>query len=435
MSNRVRCIRNYLRAAGYLNRTLVVPLHADEITYNYDRRAYFDVNHTRHCFGPRTVLSRDELLQEERKRRMGSAGGGGGKGGGDVRIDVDQIVCLTGRCYNQVHIGIPDLLPNLTGIGYSPNVKWTNGGFVHDHPINITDFHRVNSMLLPSARLITFSDLGSLTIDATKMEDGSFMHNVDLPFFRLPGCPDPLAVKPHPVILEAADAFVRSSLLQGLPREWEVKNSSSVDGSSSTRSNTSASNSSNSISTDSSSSSSSSGAGSSSSGEGNNSSSGDENSSLAIGRYMAIHWRRTDLIKSFKDPLSHLTVEQTGRCVARKMIRSGNLTTLFLATDTNDEEVNQLETIIRTYIPNLRLVRQPTSLTGEVWAAVLAQAHFTHMFTVQAMLDKVICAMADVFSGTDASSFSKDIMRIRAGLRFQVCDDAPICQGKALVGD
>ncbi|CAI5484932.1 unnamed protein product [Closterium sp. Yama58-4] len=136
-----------------------------------------------------------------------------------------------------------------------------------------------------------------------------------------------------------------------------------------------------------------------------------------------------------QDPLSHLTVEQTGRCVARKMIRSGNLTTLFLATDTNDEEVNELEKIMRTYIPNLRLVRQPMFLTGEDWAALLAQANFTHMFTVQAMLDKVICAMADVFSGTDASSFSLDITRIRAGLRFQVCDDAPICHGQALVGE
>ncbi|CAI5491886.1 unnamed protein product [Closterium sp. Naga37s-1] len=101
------------------------------------------------------------------------------------------------------------------------------------------------------------------------------------------------------------------------------------------------------------------------------------------------------------------------------MIRSGNLTTLFLATDTNDEEVKELEKIMRTYIPNLRLVRQPTFLTGEDWAAVLAQANFTHMFTVQAMLDKVICAMADVFSGTDASSFSLDITRIRAGLRVK----------------
>ncbi|CAI7901021.1 unnamed protein product [Closterium sp. NIES-53] len=138
MSNRVRCIKNYLLAAGYLNRTLVVPLHADEITYHYERRAYFDVNHTRRCFGPRTVISRDEFLQEERERRMGGAGGadgggkgggggGGGEAGGNVAVNVDQIVCLIGRCYNQDHMGVPDRMPNLTGIGYSPSLKWTNG--------------------------------------------------------------------------------------------------------------------------------------------------------------------------------------------------------------------------------------------------------------------------------------------------------------------
>ncbi|CAI7783606.1 unnamed protein product [Closterium sp. NIES-54] len=251
-------------------------------------------------------------------------------------------------------------------------------------------------MLLPSARLITFDDLGSAILDASMQANGSHMNNLDLPFVRSPDCPNPLAIQPHPAILEAADAFVRSKLVQGLPREWEVKNISSSDSSSSS---------------------------SGSDGEGGS-------GRLAFGRYMAVHWRRTDLIKSY----SHLTVEQTGSCVARKMIRSGNLTTLFLATDTNDEEVKQLEQVIRASIPNLRLVRQPASLAGEDWAAVLAQAHFTHMTTVQAVLDKAICVMADVFLGTDASSFTADINRIRAGLRFQECDDTPICHGLPVVG-
>ncbi|GJP55959.1 hypothetical protein CLOM_g14997 [Closterium sp. NIES-68] len=416
MSNRVRCIKNYLIAAGYLNRTLVVPLHAGEIHLNYERRAYFDVNHTRRCYGPRTVISRDDMLGEERARRVVD----GSEGEWNGTVNLDQIVCFVGHCYNQEDMGVPDRMPNLAGIGISPNLKWTNGGFHPSHPINITDFHQIDSMLLPTARLITFSDLGATILDASKTEDGSYMNNLDLPFVRLPGCPNPLAVQPHPAILEAADAFVREKVLQGLPREWEVKNSSSSDSSSGASSSTASS------STDSSS--------STETGTAESSGRGGDGISALVGRYMAIHWRRTDLINSFKDPGSHLTVEQTGRCVARKMIRSGNLTTLFLATDTNEDEVKQLDQVLRTYIPNLRLVRQPEFLKGEGWAAVLEQAHFSHMATVQAMLDKVICAMADVFSGTDASSFTSDIGRIRAGLRFVVCDDAPICHGQALVG-
>ncbi|CAI5482485.1 unnamed protein product [Closterium sp. Yama58-4] len=355
MSNRVRCMNKYLLAAGYLNRTLVVPLHADEISRNYERRAYFDLNHTRRCYGPRTVISRDELLELEK-----------GAGGSDTHM------------------------PNYTSIGFSPNLTWTSGGFLSSHAVNITDFRLVDSMLRPEARLITFDDLGSAILDASMQANGSRMNNLELPFIRSPGCPNPLAIQPHPAILEAADAFVRTKVLQGLPREWEVKNGSS----------------------------------NSSSGEG-------EGGRLAFGRYMAVHWRRTDLIKNY----AHLTVEQTGSCVARKMIRSGNLTTLFLATDTNDEEVKQLEQVIRASIPNLRLVRQPTSLAGEGWAAVLAQAHFTHMTTVQAVLDKAICVMADVFLGTDASSFTADINRIRAGLRYQECDDTSICHGLPVVGN
>ncbi|CAI5482157.1 unnamed protein product [Closterium sp. Yama58-4] len=163
LSNRVRCIRNYLTLTGYLNRTLVVPLHAADASstggntgnsssssssttpvadshgnrLSYDRRVFFDVAHAQLCFGPTTVMTPLQVL---------------------LRLQGDN---------------------------------GTHG-------------------------------MGSTMMDASRSPQGEYMNGLDVPFFSLDGCNNRLAIQPHPAVLAAADAFVRRVVLGGRAREWEV---------------------------------------------------------------------------------------------------------------------------------------------------------------------------------------------------------------------
>jgi hypothetical protein len=46
---------------------------------------------------------------------------------------------------------------------------------------------------------------------------------------------------------------------------------------------------------------------------------------------------------------------------------------------------------------------------------------------IRLMFDKVVCALSNIFLGTESSSFSTDISRMRAGLRTATCIDSLLC--------
>ncbi|CAI7917344.1 unnamed protein product, partial [Closterium sp. NIES-54] len=476
LSNRVRCIRNYLTLSGYLNRTLVVPLHAADASsssssssssgknttlpspaaaaaaadshgnrLSYDRRVFFDVAHAQLCFGPTTVMTPQQVLLRLQGAaahvttaadwtsaagstkasalgentgsseapaaiaptaapRDGAAGTAGGANSQATGVDgsplhtlrVDQVVCLTGPCYNQQGMGEPDHLPDLAHVTFTPTLAWNFANLSASHPINSTDAAYIDSLLLPSSptsslaspHVVTFGDLGSTMLDASRSPQGEYMNGLDVPFFSLDGCNNRLAIQPHPAVLAAADAFVRRVVLGGRAREWEGA----------------------------------SGDNSSDSAAGNSSSSGGGSSSSGSGRYMAVHWRRGDMMSQYKKA-GHVSAQQAGLCVAHKMQRSYNTTALFLATDGGADEISELEQSIRSVIPSLQLFQLPHDFTAQAWAEILLPFHFEHLTTVRATLDKAVCAMADVFLGTKISSFSQDIFRIRSGLRYNACDD------------
>ncbi|CAI5520236.1 unnamed protein product, partial [Closterium sp. Naga37s-1] len=130
-------------------------------------------------------------------------------------------------------------------------------------------------------------------------------------------------------------------------------------------------------------------------------------------RYLAVHWRRGDLLLLYQKILAFLTVKNAGRCIVERMVRSGNISTVFLATDADEEEVGQLERVIRSHLPGVEIVQLPEELTGQPWAKVLEPFRFQNQALLRATLDKAVCALADVFMGTPKSSFSSDIERLR----------------------
>ncbi|CAI5497732.1 unnamed protein product [Closterium sp. Naga37s-1] len=332
VSNRIRCIRNYLIVAGVLNRTLVAPFRPAEVNGSYDRRVFFDLTHA---------------------------------------------------------------------------LTFTDANLPPDHSINITDIKKIGDLIFPSADVIAMGDLGA------SLFDDAFHKEIDVPFFRRPGCPNKLAIQPHPAIFEAASRFVSDVILKGM-------NSSAAEssrGGEEQGNNTAAEDTLPSAIA---------AAGGNTTTTSTSGSSG-KNAGKQY-RYMAIHWRRKDLVTSFQDSGSHLTINRTARCIADRMARSGNLSTVFLATDAEPAEVAELTGAVLSLRPDLRLMQLSPNLDAQAWAQVLLPYRFEHAGVVRVTLDKAVCALADVFLGTAASSFSEDIQRIRTGLRVATCEDQMLCE-------
>ncbi|CAI5985067.1 unnamed protein product [Closterium sp. NIES-65] len=146
-------------------------------------------------------------------------------------------------------------------------------------------------------------------------------------------CPNALAVAPHPAILEAAREFVCSVVLPGSRREWEAADADVVtEGGKATDQPQQQQK----------------------EGDGNGGGKGLEGG-RAVGRYMGVHWRRTDLMQH-SNPNARLSVEHAGACLVKAMGMAGNISTMFLASDTDDREVEALEKFMKERILGFKLV-------------------------------------------------------------------------------
>nr|CAD1818418.1 unnamed protein product [Ananas comosus var. bracteatus] len=76
------------------------------------------------------------------------------------------------------------------------------------------------------------------------------------------------------------------------------------------------------------------------------------------------------------------------------------------------------------------LVRRPDHSYAEKWDALLYRNHIGGDIQVEAMLDKTICALSNVFVGSAGSTFTEDIRRLRRGWGSVTQCDEYLCQGE-----
>ncbi|CAI7841969.1 unnamed protein product [Closterium sp. NIES-53] len=330
MSNRIRCIKNHLLVAGVFSRTLVVPLRADEVSRHYDRQAFFHLPHTRLCYGPSSVISLDDLLALPAAPAP-AAGSEPAPAGSETAaaeaqsatVQVDQVLCLQKQCYNQSSASRDDL-PSLSGITYPANLTLTIGN--GPEPLAIPKLLALQSLIQPTARVILVGDLGSMHLTFPGK------NYLDVPFRQSPECPSALAVAPHPAILKAAREFVRSVVLLGARREWEAADAAlETEGGKVANQEQQQQR-------------------KLQQEEEGMQGGKEQEGGRAVGRYVGVHWRRTDLMQH-SNPNARLSVEHAGACLVKAMGMAGNISTMFLASDTDDREVEALETFMKERIP------------------------------------------------------------------------------------
>ncbi|CAI7861698.1 unnamed protein product [Closterium sp. NIES-54] len=317
MSNRIRCIKNHLLVAGVFSRTLVVPLRADEVSRHYDRQAFFHLPHTRLCYGPSSVISLDDLLALPAAPAP-AAGSEPAPAGSETAaaeaqsatVQVDQVLCLQKQCYNQSSASRDDL-PSLSGITYPANLTLTIGN--GPEPLAIPKLLALQSLIQPTARVILVGDLGSMHLTFPGK------NYLDVPFRQSPECPSALAVAPHPAILKAAREFVRSVVLLGARREWEAADAAlETEGGKVANQEQQQQR-------------------KLQQEEEGMQGGKEQEGGRAVGRYVGVHWRRTDLMQH-SNPNARLSVEHAGACLVKAMGMAGNISTMFLASDTDDRE-------------------------------------------------------------------------------------------------
>ncbi|CAI5488875.1 unnamed protein product, partial [Closterium sp. Naga37s-1] len=308
-ARKVLCMRHSMIAAGMLNRTLVVPMSTPLVPIAPTFMPHLLVRCMRHSMIAAGMLNRTLVVPMRTPL---------------VPRHYDRRAFLhlphTHRCYGPLSvISWEDLL-----------------GRMRAGPIDTRAFTNLSALIRPSSRIIVLGDLAAFNLEGPR--------GMDVPFFTLPGCGNTLAIHPHPAILEAADRFIRGVILGGKRRWWEdaeereaasMNTSTAADDSKGKAdSGSNGSNTSNE----------SNGSGGSSRASNRTlwavgDSAADE--AAGVARYIAVHWRRTDLVQLSKDPWVHLPVARVGACLVQRMRLSGNITRMFLATDTDEGEVSE----------------------------------------------------------------------------------------------
>ncbi|CAI5472072.1 unnamed protein product [Closterium sp. Yama58-4] len=431
-----------------------------EVERFYDRRTFLHLPHLHRCYGHRSAIPLQQLREEVRgaavnggSRSAAAPGRGKGEAGGSGSEEVEssagksvseapqeieeagseeeegalmvqQVLCPYEACYMQPWTNKPSVLPELEGVVYH-NMTWTALNMPLSQIFSLPDLRSLGSSLLPSADVVLFGDSYQWNLQ------GNISKSVGLPFGSSGGggggeskggeCANRLAVQPHPAVLEAALGFVQQVIWKSPDVALPEGITAAADASAMPFTAAVAA----------------AGPSKSSAAEAGATQQQGSVSDEMMGsggeqrqpqRYLAVHWRRGDLLLLYQKVLAFLTAENAGRCIAERMVRSGNISTVFLATDADEQEVRQLERVIRGLLPGVEIVQLPEELTGQAWAKVLEPVRFQNQALLRAMLDKAVCALADVFMGTPRSSFSTDIERLRTGFRISTCEDEYICE-------
>lgn len=154
-------------------------------------------------------------------------------------------------------------------------------------------------------------------------------------------------------------------------------------------------------------------------------------------------------------------IPQAAGCILR-IIEKANAPVIYLSTDASGSETNLLQSLVVFNDRQVPLVRRPEHEGSEKWDALLYRKHmggddqvYTNsrpllsswflywvemvwlnskplrlLMQVEAMLDKTICALSNVFIGSSGSTFTEDIFRLRRGWGSMSYCDEYLCQGE-----
>ena len=137
---------------------------------------------------------------------------------------------------------------------------------------------------------------------------------------------------------------------------------------------------------------------------------------------------------------SHSPIPQAAECILR-IVEKANAPVIYLSTDAAESETNFLQSLVVFNDKQVPLVKRPEDALlyrnhmggdNQVLRMNLdtifsyepnfesdrlteQQSTFAMLVQVDAMLDKTICALSNVFIGSSGSTFTEDIFRLRRG--------------------
>ncbi|KAL5197486.1 hypothetical protein ABZP36_000998 [Zizania latifolia] len=149
------------------------------------------------------------------------------------------------------------------------------------------------------------------------------------------------------------------------------------------------------------------------------------------GNYVALHFRRHGFLKfcNVKKESCFFPIPQAAECILR-IVEKTNAPVIYLSTDAARSETNLLQSLVVFNDRQVPLVRRPEHHSSEKWDALLYRNHMGGDNQVEAMLDKTICALSNVFIGSSGSTFTDDILRLRRGWGSASHCDEYLCQGE-----
>jgi len=149
------------------------------------------------------------------------------------------------------------------------------------------------------------------------------------------------------------------------------------------------------------------------------------------GNYIALHFRRHGFLKfcNVKKESCFFPIPQAAECILR-IVEKANAPVIYLSTDAAESETNLLQSLVVFNDRQVPLVKRPEHHSSEKWDALLNRNRMGGDGQVDAMLDKTICALSNVFIGSSGSTFTEDIFRLRRGWGSASHCDEYLCQGE-----
>lgn len=288
----MRCYRKAILIGGFLNRTLVVPYRRTEVDLLYDPRILLPLAPLWACYGSNTVMT----LQQYREKY-------------GAPLEVGAGVCVstpetykpqdpeTGSCYFQKDNGKKDVMPLSDDVTYRGNASLYILGHLQATPVSLRRIIEEMNALTGNESAVLLADVEGLMLDLQDPFTASMMPGGGLPFVRRPGCPSSLAPIPHPNFLESAWAFLQASGLHNsqIPASAGDNDTEPASGS----------------------------------------------ASQGTPGFVAVHWRRNDMLQFCTDWQCRLSPNESAQCVGQTMTMMG-LKGVFLATDGSTAEVRAL---------------------------------------------------------------------------------------------
>ncbi|KAK9091029.1 hypothetical protein Sjap_024206 [Stephania japonica] len=147
--------------------------------------------------------------------------------------------------------------------------------------------------------------------------------------------------------------------------------------------------------------------------------------------FVALHFRRHGFLKfcNEKKPSCFFPIPQAADCIAR-VVERANSPVIYLSTDAAESETDLLQSLVVLNGKIIPLVKRPARNSAEKWDALLYRHGLAGDPQVEAMLDKTICAMSNVFIGSPGSTFTDDIIRLRKDWRSASACDEYLCQSE-----